>query len=147
MAWFYFALGTAIVWGIGYALSEKVMHQGVSPFFFLLVEFLIFIPILLVLNIKTDGIRESTQALYQGNTVLWISFVGAIIAFILGNIFIMQAINLKNATYANLIEISYPVFTILFTYLFFKNFHLNWTTLAGGALIFCGALLIVYKGE
>lgn len=147
MAWFYFALGTAIAWGIGYSLTEKVLHSGVSSSFFLLSLCCVSVPVYIFLSLYGGTARESIQALNSGNSLLLLAFVGAIIAYIFGNIFIMHAINLKNATYANLIEISYPVFTILFTYLFFKNFHLNWTTLAGGVLIFCGALLIVYKGE
>lgn len=147
MAWFYYALGTAILWGVGYSLTEKVLHNGVSSSFFLVSLCCASVPVYFMMSLYEGTAKESIHSLSSGNVWVLVAFVGAIVAYIFGNIFIMHAISLKNATYANLIEISYPLFTILFTYIFFKNFHLNWSTLAGGVLIFCGALLIVYKGE
>lgn len=147
MAWFFFALGTAIAWGVGYSLTEKILHNGVSSPFFLAALCSASVPLYLFLSVKGGNVKTSIESLSAGNWGLIAAFIGAIIAYIIGNLFIMQAIALKNATYANLIEITYPLFTIFFTYIFFRNFHLNWTTLAGGALIICGVLLIVYKGE
>ncbi len=144
MAWFFFALSTAIFWGVGYSLTEKLLHNGVSSSFFLALLYSISAPVFIAMTLWSSSFKTSLNAMMDNN-MLWMA-MGAIIAYMLGNLFIMQAIYLKNASYANLIEITYPLFTILFTYLFFKNFHLDGVTLAGGLLILSGAALIIYRG-
>jgi drug/metabolite transporter (DMT)-like permease len=144
MSWFFFALITAIFWGLGYALSEKLLHNGISGSFLLTCVYLFSMPLFIFLSLGNGTLKTSMQAL--SDKTLLLVMIGTITAFIFGNLFIMQAINLKNATYANLIEISYPLFTVLFTYLFFRTVHLDWITALGGLMIISGALLIFYKG-
>ena len=55
------------------------------------------------------------------------------------------AINQKNATLASLLEISYPLFIILFTALFFRQLHLDLIGLIGAVLIFSGCILVVFS--
>ncbi|MEZ5813507.1 MAG: EamA family transporter [Alphaproteobacteria bacterium] len=144
MSWFFFALITAIFWGLGYALSEKLLHNGISGSFLLTCIYLFSAPLFIFLSLSNGTLKTSIQALTDKTLLL--VMIGTITAFIFGNLFIMQAINLKNATYANLIEISYPLFTVLFTYFFFRTVHLDWITALGGLMIISGALLIFYKG-
>ena len=37
-AWFFYALSAAVLWGFGYALSERVLKSGLKPSFFMLIE-------------------------------------------------------------------------------------------------------------
>jgi drug/metabolite transporter (DMT)-like permease len=55
------------------------------------------------------------------------------------------AINEKNATMASLLEISYPLFIILFTLIFLHQIHLNAAGLAGAVLILAGCVLVVFS--
>ena len=50
----------------------------------------------------------------------------------------------KNAVFAGLIEISYPVFILLFAYLLFNENSLNLSILAGGTFVFIGVFIIFY---
>ncbi len=60
-----------------------------------------------------------------------------------GAVLLFLAIGDKNATLASLIEISYPVFVVLFAWLLFREAHLNVSVLAGAALVFAGVTLII----
>ena len=143
MGWFALSLCTAVFWGLGYALTEKIMQNGVSSAFFLAAICAFSVPVYVGISFYNNTVQSSLTALNDQKTFLMAA--AAIIIFILGNLFIMQAIQLKNATYANLIEITYPVFTILFTYLLFKTLHLDWSTTLGGLLILGGVFLVFYK--
>jgi drug/metabolite transporter (DMT)-like permease len=49
----------------------------------------------------------------------------------------------KNPTLASLIEISYPFFVVLFTWVFFRQCQLNLSTMIGGLLILAGVFVII----
>ncbi|HXL25188.1 MAG TPA: EamA family transporter, partial [Chthoniobacterales bacterium] len=55
------------------------------------------------------------------------------------------AIHQKNATLASLLEISYPLFIILFTALFFREIHLDLVGMIGAMLILLGCVLVVFS--
>lgn len=143
MLWFVFASATAVFWGLGYALCEKVLHSDVSISFYLSCIYLLSAPVFVLMTYSNGSFRPSLEALADQKTLL--IMLGSIVTFIFGNLFIMQAIHLKNATYANLIEIAYPLFTVLFTYLIFRTAHLDWSVVLGGLLIISGSMLIIYK--
>lgn len=146
MLWAVLALSTAIFGGAGYAISEKIMHTGMSPTVFLLLLCIISLPIYATFSVLDGSFLRSIELLSADNFKLGWLCLGACMIFVLGNLFIFEAISLKDATHANILEITYPIFTILFTYIFFKNVHLDWTTALGGILILCGTALIIYKG-
>ena len=51
----------------------------------------------------------------------------------------------RNATFVSMIEVAYPLFVVLFSFLFFRTVPNLWF-FAGGALIMAGTLLITSKG-
>lgn len=51
----------------------------------------------------------------------------------------------KNATHASLLEITYPLFLIVFTALFLHKVHLNLLGFIGAALILGGTALVLYS--
>lgn len=69
-------------------------------------------------------------------------FILTVILYLIASSLILVAIKNKNATVASLIEISYPLFVVFFTYLFYKNVHINLRTWVGGVLILAGIILI-----
>lgn len=50
-----------------------------------------------------------------------------------------------NATFVSMIEVAYPLFVVLFSFLFFLTVPKLWF-FAGGALIMTGTLLITSQG-
>jgi drug/metabolite transporter (DMT)-like permease len=139
--WYLAALGAALVWGVHYPLVGFAL-QRISLFGVLM---LTTIPMLLLIpffagQLSTDiqtfrGLPVSEQAM--------ISVTG--FTSLAGAAFIYLAISSKNATLASLIEISYPVFVALFSYLFFRQTHLNVSAALGGLLVIAGASLIIYN--
>ena len=77
------------------------------------------------------------------------SFIAMAILYLLfgtgAYLFNALAIRDKNATVASLLEISYPVFIILFTALFLRKLHLNTTGLVGAVLVLAGCALVVWS--
>lgn len=145
MVWFVYALCTSVCWGLGYAMSEKLLHNNVSPSVLLIIIYVFSLPVYVFLGMNNGTVASSLKAIGEDTGLLTVAAI-MVLAFIAGNLFIMMSVQMKNATYANLIEITYPVFTILFTYLFFKQFHMNVSTMIGGALIISGVAMLVYKG-
>ena len=67
------------------------------------------------------------------------------LSYVGGAFLIFLAIAEKNATLANLVEISYPIFTFLFAWLLFREVQISWQAALGGLLIFSGIGLIFWK--
>ena len=65
----------------------------------------------------------------------------------LGAVLLYLSVNSKNATLARLIEITYPVFVVLFAYLFFRQVHVNTSVILGGLMILVGAGLVIYNNQ
>lgn len=144
--WVLYALGASLSWGLGYTYSERVMGEGgVSPLYFLFVLVLIELPIFFALALYAGGMRESTAHVLS-NPELMKNMAIAIAVFVCGNCFIFLAVAMKNATHVNLLEITYPIFTVLFTLLIFKTWHLTPSAIVGGLMVLSGAALLVYKG-
>lgn len=142
--WFFYALGSAVLWGLAYAMSEKAMKGQMTPAFFIfsvaVAGTVCYGAYLLFQNEFISGI----QSLFTEKNVLFYTGVAAA-SFVFGNLFIFKAINEKNATSANLIEITYPVFTALFVFLLFKEIQITIYTIIGAALIFSGVAVIFLK--
>jgi drug/metabolite transporter (DMT)-like permease len=64
-----------------------------------------------------------------------------------GAAFVYLAIGNKNATLASLIEITYPVFVALFSYLMFRHVQVNASVILGGLMVMAGAGLIIYNNQ
>lgn len=143
--WFFYALASAVLWGINYVVSEKILKAG-FPLSLLACITSISVLIVYALFILTDknAAIESMQNLV-GNKKLALFFLVLILTTIMAVFTSYSAVALKNATYASLIEISYPVFVVLFSWLFFKEFHLNPMTILGAVMIFAGTMLVLWK--
>lgn len=145
-AWLILAVGAAILWGIAYALSEKILKGALSPAQFLAFQGVIALPLFFFFaQVMGGGIREGAETLLANKTIL-IFLIIAALCFVAGNICIFTSVQLKNAALANIIEISYPFFTVLFTWLLFREFSLNPATIIGGILVMAGTGLILWKG-
>src|ERR1700722_2172834 len=139
--WLAYALIAAVIWGLNYTLEERVFKFQISPLTLLagqawLAAFL-FTGLACIFNLKRDVVTLITHradALYL--------FLIAVVVAAAGNFFIAISIQAKNATFAALIEESYPLFTVLFTFLLFKENYLTPGVIMGGALIIAGVVII-----
>jgi drug/metabolite transporter (DMT)-like permease len=137
--WYITAVGAALVWGIHYPLIDNALKK-VSLMSVLLLTAL---PIVVVtpLFYKTLASDYRTLAIMawpERSVVLALgltSFGATALLFL--------SIGSKNATLASLIEISYPVFVAMFSYLLFREIQVNASVLLGGLLVFAGVGLII----
>lgn len=137
--WLTYAVLAAILWGLNYSLAEKILNS-ISPASLLALEMLFGGVLFSVISYFTT-MKKDLQLLSNDHTVLWLT-VAEITVVLFASYFIASSIHLKNATLAGIIELIYPLFTILFTWFLFGEHHLNASVIIGGSLIFAGALII-----
>lgn len=142
--WFFCALGTAVLWGLGYAISDKIMRDSFSPIFLMLSTGIIYLTFSLVLAFFTDNLKPGFEIVMNNPKSLWGLSINAI-TVVVGSFLILYAINLKNATSVNLIEITYPIFTLIFAYILMREIQINAAVIVGGLLIFSGVIIIYLK--
>ena len=143
--WFVYALSAAIVWGISYAASGRAIERGVSPIvFFTLYAATGAMMGFLALAATGKLATFPNELRAVGRDWTWLAV--AVFASGIGALLIYMAIGEKNATLASLVEISYPVFVAFFAWLFFRETHLNFATIVGGAMIM-GGVAVVFVGN
>lgn len=139
--WFIYALVAAILWGLNYSLSEKVL-QHISPLTLLALE-MVSGGIIFLITVFLFGFRTDLITLKEQPYVLWLT-VFNIMAVLVASLFIVYSIQTKNATVAGIIELIYPLFTIFFTWLLFNQLHINLQVILGGSLIIAGVIVISF---
>jgi len=135
------AILASVLWGVEYALAERV-YKDVSVYTVLFhssILSLILMPVLAWNHIVSD----TCKLLQFSNLTFWYSVI--MIIGMLASIMIAKSIQLTNATAAGLIEISYPFFIILFSFLFFGKINLTKELFIGGVFIFTGIAVILSK--
>jgi drug/metabolite transporter (DMT)-like permease len=141
LPWYVAALAAAITWGIYYPLVDMALKR-ISLFSVILLSM---IPVLLAIPFFLNTVRndiETVRALPTSEQ--WIfAMLGLIGLF--GEVMVYTAITGKNATLASLIEMTYPLFVVLFTYLFYRQMYITPSVFVGGMLILVGAGLIIYN--
>jgi drug/metabolite transporter (DMT)-like permease len=138
--WLIFAITASMIWGLDYALGEKIFRSKISPYSLLALQMLfgatVFLGISYFTRLKTDW------AIITADRTTLLYVLVAIVTFNLGNLLIFLSIQAKNATLAGLIELCYPIFTVLFTLLLFKVNHVTPSVVIGGLLIFVGVFVV-----
>jgi drug/metabolite transporter (DMT)-like permease len=142
--WFVYAFAAAILWGLSYSISGRLMAQHVSPAFMLIVQYIIAFPVYFWLASSTGGLKEGINIFWNNPGLLCLLALSAT-SIMIGNLMIMSSISMKNATLASLIEICYPLFTLVFAYILFREVHLTIGTAIGALLIFSGIAMIYLK--
>ncbi len=140
LPWYVTALSAAIIWGIHYPLIDFAMKR-LSVYSVLLISV---IPIVLAIPLFTRQLGQDVEVfrMLPVNEQWMIAAIGA--TSTLGAVLLYLSINSKNATLASLIEITYPLFVVIFAYLFFRQLHLTPSVIIGGLMIMAGAGLIIY---
>ena len=140
--WFFSALFAAVLWGFDYAFDERVLKYISVPVF-LSIQLFAASLILALIAWMSGAWQKDIIALASSSRILLLFLLG-IVAFSVANVFICTAIQDKNATFSSLIEISYPLFIALISWLVFDEGELTWSTGIGGLLIFCGVFVIYF---
>jgi drug/metabolite transporter (DMT)-like permease len=137
--WLVFAILAAILWGFNYALAEKILHS-ISTVTLLALEMFAGAIFFIVIACFTT-MKKDLNVLMTEPRVLWLTIL-EIAVVIFASFFIVSSIRFKNATVAGIIELIYPLFTILFTWYLFHESHVNLPVIIGGSLIFIGVIVI-----
>lgn len=141
--WYVTALGAAVVWGVHYPLVDFALKR-LSMFSVLLLSIL---PIVLVAPLFHQSLANDLAIVKKlPATDQWV--IGMIgFTSSIGAVLLYLSIVGKNATLAALIEITYPVFVLVFSYLLFRQVHFNLNVLIGGAMVIIGAGMIIYHNQ
>lgn len=142
--WMVLAVTASILWGLGYALSEKLLKGGLHPSILILGSAAITLPIYICAAWVQGNVKPGIAMLQSDPATAWTLFIHAL-CIVLGGYSILMAINLKNATLVGLIEITYPLFTALFAYVLFRETQLTLWNLIGAGFIFAGVGIIFIK--
>lgn len=137
-AGFIFAIGAALTWGLVYTIDEKILSD-VSPMALLFVGSLLTSFILLPFMFFENGSIKTL--LTSGKTNLWLIVISVILATV-ADFLIFSGIKASSASLASVIEIAYPFFVVLFSFIFFRSIP-NAYFFLGGALIFIGSVIII----
>jgi drug/metabolite transporter (DMT)-like permease len=106
-----------------------------------------FIPVLLLAPFFSEQLHSDVQRFrLLPVSEQWIILVIAITS-LAGTSLVYLAINSRNATLASLIEISYPLFVAIFSYVLFRQMHINTSVVIGGILVMAGTALIIYNNQ
>ena len=139
--WYLYAITASIFWGIDYALTGEVL-KSIQSSTLLTVELFIGFLVMLVITVVSGACRTDVPKLLSSNRIsLFVLFT--VISFIIGLICITESIGEQNATLAGLIEISYPLFIVIFSWFFFKDSNISVGTAIGGACIIIGVAIIL----
>ena len=141
--WYLAAIGAAIIWGIHYPLIDFAMKR-LSVYSVLLISVL---PVLFLMPMFLRDVARDVEVfkLLPTNEQWLVAAIG--LTSTLGAVLLYLSVNSKNATLASLIEITYPVFVVLFAYIFFRQVHVNTSVILGGLMILIGAGLIIYNNQ
>ena len=140
--WIIYAVAASVCWGMSYAASSEILKKGFSPLLFFF-GYSLFCTLGASVSLLTSGTLPNIwkHADLERSDIGWFLFSIAIGA--LGAYLTYAAMSAKNPTLASLIEISYPFFVVLFTWVFFRQCQLNFVTMIGGMLLLAGVFVII----
>lgn len=141
----FYAVLAAIIWGFDYALAEKMLEK-LSITTIATSQLLISGFIFAGFALFSDTLKSDILTL-QKDTPLLVLFFTSILIFCSGFFLIFKSIEVSNATIAGLIEISYPLFIILATWVLLKKTYLSPAIIIGGIFICSGVFIISYFGQ
>ncbi|MBI1422114.1 MAG: EamA family transporter [Gammaproteobacteria bacterium] len=145
--WWVYSIAAAIVWGVHFNLVAKIMKMLPKDLNTPITLFMITaLPIFLVLPFNYHKVFGNLMTLWQAKTEIRISVIILIFTTIIAANLLYVAMQLSpNPTIASLIDITYPLFIAIIAWLVYRENHIDWSVLLGGALILSGSMLIVWK--
>jgi drug/metabolite transporter (DMT)-like permease len=140
MSWWGYALLSASCWGMQYVLLEILFRR--LPFaaaysFLSLANGILVALVLFLIYPKQDWTQLWQEKRTLGMMMLYLIFGSG------AYLFNAYAIRDQDATFASLLEITYPIFIIVFTAVFLGKFHLSFVGSIGAALILAGGAIVM----
>ena len=144
--WIFYSLCASLCWGISYASCGPLLKKGLNPLIFLLgyslCGFLGAAVMLLGSEKHQEGLRLQDMS---RSDMGWFMF--SVVGSAIGAYLTYAAMGAKNPSLVALIEISYPIFVVMFSWIFFRQMELNLMTFCGGLLILIGVSVIIVGGR
>jgi drug/metabolite transporter (DMT)-like permease len=141
--WVLLALGASVFWGLEYVFDEQI-YKKISVSTSLAITSIIIFIITFFISYFAGNLKPDLEILAEPSSKRLLFYIfGGIITLLIAELCLGFSITAKNATLAGLIEISYPIFIALFSYLFF-NEKISLATLLGGLIIFTGVFVIYF---
>jgi len=141
LPWYAAGLGAALLWGIHYPLLEHALKR-VS---LVTVLVLTVLPVLVVALVFRDTLWRDALVLASMDWPDRARILLLSVTSLAATVMLFLAIGGRNATLASLIEITYPLFVVLFTWLLFRQVHVTPSAAIGGVLVMAGAALIIWN--
>lgn len=143
MMWIWYAVAAAMTWGLEYALLDRILAGKVSPVFLRTLQMLAgFLSFGIVAMVGGRFLEEARHAFSEPGTLPLLAL--SLVTFSVANLLIAMSIRDGSALLAGLVEMSYPLFIVLFTIMLFGHIQLSAGTLLGGMLILCGLGVLRY---
>ena len=139
--WFVYATGAAAVWGLDYFLLEQLYRNKLSPLFILSLQMLFGTLCIGFLALVSGRAMESASLIWADRHLAMLT-LAVIVAFGAANVLIAFAISGGNAVIAALVEITYPLFIILFSAVLIGKTGMSSGTALGAALVLAGVSVI-----
>jgi len=139
--WVLYSIAASLFWGLTYVFNEQV-YKKISVLSSIGIAFLCVSILTLTISYFSGNLKPDLAAISSSRELFWY-VLGGTVVLLIAELFIGFSITSKNATLAGLIEISYPIFIALFTYLFYKT-TVSWQTFVGGLCIFVGIFIISF---
>jgi drug/metabolite transporter (DMT)-like permease len=143
LPWYLTAIGAALVWGLHYPLIEQALRR-VS-----LATVLAFttVPFVLLLPLLWDLIGEDLRRLAGFSWRERLPVLLLPVTTLSASLLLFLSIRGSNATLASLIEITYPLFVVLFSWLLFREHELTPGVALGGVLILAGTATVIFSSR
>lgn len=140
MFWFYMSLATAVLWGITYASTEQIV-KTVDMKTYLAISCIVSATIYLIWGYFDGCIKKDLagEQIYIASPWITLSCLCSFFACYCS----VAAVKYGGASYASIIEISYPVWVIVFTSMITGKNQVTLSTILGGVLIFLGTLVVM----
>ena len=140
--WLLYALAASLCWGVSYAASGPILKKGLGPLVFFFGYTLLGLIGSVIALVSSGKLLPALRL--EGlarEDLCWFFF--SIGGSALGAYLTYAAMAAKNPTLASLIEISYPLFVVIFAWIFFREMQVNVLTLCGGVLVITGVAVII----
>lgn len=135
--WLFYAAMAAVFWGLNYVVEEKLLQT------FSVIQMLFFssffITVLMASYCWYFKLLPGTKLLAAANKKWLLLMVTSHVAAIY---LILLSIQMAEAHQAAIVEITYPLFTVLFSWVLFRV-RIHWSFFVGGGLILAGSYLII----
>ena len=145
MAFLLYAFGASLCWGVSYTISEQLLRK-ISVASVMVTTSVATLAFALCLGLAGNNFAADFETLKKTSGAGYLILI-SIIVYVAANCFILLSTKAKNATMAAMVEITYPLFTALFAWLFFKEVQVTAGTLLGALLILAGVSCIYYFGK